>query len=84
MQWEAALQLSPTTADFKILRYYGTGEREWKAQTICLYPVFSLTIQCCSYLVENSQKAMLNVYFKSRFSMKPSKFVTYFSHDCRL
>ena len=26
---------------------------------------------------------MLNFYFKSRFSVKPSKFPMYFAHDCR-
>ena len=33
--------------------------------------MFSLKFQFYSYLVENNQKAMLNVYFKSRYSMKP-------------
>ena len=41
-------------------------------------PVFSLKIQSYSYLVENSQKATLNFDFKSRFSVKPSKFQIYF------
>ena len=36
-----------------------------------------------SYFVENSQKAMINVLFKLRLSVKPSKFSVYFVHDCR-
>ena len=36
-----------------------------------------------SYFVENSQKAMINVLFKSRLSVKPSKFSVYFVRDCR-
>ena len=34
-------------------------------------------------LIENSQKATLNLYFKSRFYAKPSKFPIYFAHDCQ-
>ena len=53
-----------------------SGERKWKAQTTALHPVFSLKLRFYSYVVVNSQKAMLNFYFKSRFSVKPSKFQT--------
>ena len=48
-----------------------------------MYPVFSLKIQFYHYLVENTQKATLNFYFKSRFSVKTSIFPMYFAHDCR-
>ena len=50
-----------------------------------MYPVSSLKIRFYSYLVENSQKATLNFYFKLRFSVKPSKFQIYFAKgfdDC--
>ena len=50
-----------------------SGDRKWKAQTRALYPVLSLKIRFYSYLVENSQNVTLNFYFKSRFSVKPSK-----------
>ena len=56
-------------------------EKKWKAQTGTLYPVFLLKIRFYSYLVEKSQKATLNLYFKSRFSVKPSKFQIYFAND---
>ena len=59
------------------------GERKWKAQSTTSYLVVSLKIQFFSYLVENSQKATLNFYFKSRFSVKHSKFQIYFAKDCR-
>ena len=65
------------------MKLANSGKRKWKAQTTALYPVFSLKIQFHSYLVENSEKAKLNFYLKSRFSMKPSKFPIYFAHDCR-
>ena len=65
--------------DFKL---GNLGDRKWKAQTTALYPVFLLKIRFYSYLVENSQKAMLKFYFKSRFSMKPSKSQMYFAKDC--
>ena len=45
-----------------------------KSSNYSLVPVFSLKIQFYSYLVENSQKATLNFYFKSIFFVKPSKF----------
>ena len=79
MQWEAALQLPPAIADFKILG--NSGERKWKAQTRALYPVFSLKTQFYSYLVENSQKATLKFYFKSRFSVKPGRSQIHFAND---
>ena len=41
-----------------------------------------LKIQFYKYLVENSQKATLNFYLKSRFSVKPSKFPIYFANNC--
>ena len=41
-----------------------------------------LKIKFYSYLVENGQKATINFYFKSRFSVKPIKFQIYFAHDC--
>ena len=67
----------------KDLRKLGNlDERKWKAQTTTQDPAFSLKIQVYSYLVENSQKATLNFYFKSRYSVKPSKFSTSFAHDC--
>ena len=34
--------------------------------------------------MENSQKSTLNLYFKSRFFVKPRKFLIYFAHDCRI
>ena len=46
------------------------------------YSVLSLKIQFYSYLVENSQKATINFFLKSRFSVKPSKFQIYFANDC--
>ena len=52
------------------------------ARTTAQYPVLSLKIQLYSYLVEISQKATLNVYLKSRFLVKPSKFQIYFAKDC--
>ena len=58
------------------------GERKWNTQTVTYYPLLPLKIPFYSYLVENSQKATLNFYFKSRFSAKPSKFSIYFAHDC--
>ena len=68
------LQQLPTlrlkTKDLRKL--WDSGERKWKAGIRALHPVFSLKIWCHSYLVDNSQKATLNFYFKSRFSMKPS------------
>ena len=45
-----------------------------------LHPL--LKIQFYSYLVEHSQKATLNVLFKSRFSVEPAKFRIYFARDC--
>ena len=39
--------------------------------------------QFYSYLVEMSQKSTLNFYFKSRFSVKPSKFQIYLAKDCK-
>ena len=38
----------------------------------------------CVLIVENKQKETINFYFKSRFSVKPSKFQIYFANDCRL
>ena len=76
----SCLQQLPTVR-LKILGNF--GERKWKAQTRALYPVFSLKVRFYSYLDENSQKATLSFYFKSRFSVKPSKFETYFANDCR-
>ena len=58
------------------------GERKLKAHTSASYQVISLKIQFYSSLVENSQKASLNFFFKSRFSVKPSKFQIYFANDC--
>ena len=49
-----------------------------------MYPLFSLKVRFYIYLVENSQKATLSIYSKSRFSVKPSKFQIYFANDCRL
>ena len=64
-------------------KFGNSGERKWKARTRALYSVPSLKIRFYSYLVENSQKATLNFYFKSRFSVKPSKFQIYFAKDCK-
>ena len=50
-------------------------------KTAAQYPVL-LNIQFYSYLVENSQKATLIFHFKSRFPVKPSKLLIYFSLDC--
>ena len=50
---------------------------------LAYYPVFSTEIPFYSYLIENCQKATLNFYFKSSFSVKPSKVPIYFAHDCR-
>ena len=47
-----------------------------------LVPNLLTKILSYSYLDENSQKATLNFYFKSRFSIKPSKFPIYFAYDC--
>ena len=58
-----------------------SSERKWKAQTKALYPVFSLKIRFYKYVVENSQKAKLNFYYKSKFTVKPSKFKIYFAND---
>ena len=67
------------------LRKWGnSGEWKWNAQTRALYLIFSLKIRIYSYLVENSEKTRLNFYFKSRFSVKPSKFQIYFTNNCRL
>ena len=69
--------------DLDDLRKLGnSNEKKWKAQTRALYPVFSLKIRFYSYLVESSQKATLNFYFKSGFSVKPSKFQIYLANDC--
>ena len=46
-------------------------------------PVLSLKIKFNSYLVQNSKKPTLNFHFKSRFSVKPSKFQIYFAKDWR-
>ena len=59
------------------------GERKWKAQTSLVPSLLVKKNQFYCYLVENSQKATLNFYFKSKFSVKPSKFPKYFTHDCR-
>ena len=40
--------------------------------------VFSLRFRFYSSLIKNSQKATLNFYFNSRFSVKPSKLQIYF------
>ena len=70
-----------TIADFKIIGG-NSGWKKWEAQTAAKYPVLLLKIEFHSYLAENSQKPTLNFYFKSRFSVKPSKFPIYFAHDC--
>ena len=59
-----------------------SDERKWKAEHRASYRVLPRKIQFCSYLVKNSQKATLNFYFKSTFSVKPSKFQIYFAKDC--
>ena len=64
--------------------FFNLGGRTWKAQTRALYPLFSLKIRFCCYLVESNHKATLNLYFKLRFSVKPSKFQIYFAKECRL
>ena len=54
-----------------------------KTQTTSLVPsFFTKKNQFYSSLVEKSQKAMLNFYFKPRFSVKPTKFPICFAHDC--
>ena len=53
-----------------------------KSPNCSLVPSAPLKIEFYSYLVENSQKATLNFYFKSRFSVKPSKFQLNFENDC--
>ena len=40
-------------------------------------------VQLYSYLLENRQKAPLNSFFKSRFSVKPSKFQICLAKDYR-
>ena len=35
-----------------------------------------------SHLLDNSQKAMLSLYFNSSFLAKPCKLQIYFTHDC--
>ena len=47
-----------------------------------LSTVFLRKLQFYNYLVETSQKATLNFYFKQRFLVKPSNFPIYFTHDC--
>ena len=44
--------------------------------------VFLLSNQFYGFLAENSQKATLNVFFKTRFSVEPGKFPLYFTRDC--
>ena len=48
------------------------------------YSIFLLKIRLDSYLAKNIQKATLNFYFKSRFSVKPSELPIYFAiyFDC--
>ena len=55
----------------------------YEAQTRALYPIPPPNIRFYSYISENSQKATLNPYFNSRFSVKPSKFPIHFAKDCR-
>ena len=55
----------------------------YEAQTRALYPIPPPNIRFYSYIAENSQKATLNPYFNSRFSVKPSKFPIHFAKDCR-
>ena len=63
------------TCDFQEIGDF--GERKQNTQT----PVFSLKIKFLRYLVGNSQRAISNFYFKSRSSVKLSKFPIHFVHD---
>ena len=56
--------------------------KEMKSSNYSIVPSLLAKIQFYSYLAENSQKATLNFYFKSRFSVKPIKFPIYFAQDC--
>ena len=70
--------------EIRCLRKLGNSdEKKWKAQTKAQYPVSSL-YKPYSHLAENSQKATLNFHFKSRFSVKSSKFKIYFAKDYSL
>ena len=64
------------------LKLRNSGERKCKYWNCSLVPSLVAKNSFYSYLVENSQKAPLNFLFKSRFSVKPSKFPIYFAHDC--
>ena len=77
------LQQFPTLRLKTLGKLGNSGEKKCKAQITAWYPVPSLKAKFYSYLIENSQKARLNFFFKSRFSVKPSKFPIYFAHDCR-
>ena len=80
----SCLQILPTLRlKTQELRKLGNSdEKNRKAQTTAQYPVLSLKTKFHSYLIENSQIATLNFPFKSRFSVKPSKFQIQFAKDC--
>ena len=79
----AALQLPSTIADFKTFKSYGIwlkGSEKLKLQpsTQCSRLKFNFIV--ILFKIAKNQK---NVYFKSRFSVKPSRFPIYFAYDSR-
>ena len=79
LQQLSTLRLTLLRGSYDIREF---GWKKTKYSSCSLVPSLPAKFEFYSYLVENSQKATLNFYFKSRFSVKPSKFSTYFAHAC--